>query len=115
MDLELHQLDVKCERLRSRSPGREARLTASVGERRQLVPVIVASAAEPVRERLGGTREDAEGLGQRRDRQAKTWSVEVLDLQGPRRPRGWGRGGTSRGFAYGLCLRLREQRSRQFT
>jgi len=49
LDLELHQLELKYERLRSHQPRREARLMASIADGGQLVPVIVVAAAEPDR------------------------------------------------------------------
>jgi ParB family transcriptional regulator, chromosome partitioning protein len=44
MDLELHQLDLRYEQLRSRSPARERRLLASLAELGQQVPIVVVSA-----------------------------------------------------------------------
>jgi ParB family transcriptional regulator, chromosome partitioning protein len=47
MDLEFHQLDLRYEQLRSRSPARERRLLSSLAEVGQQTPIVVVSAAEP--------------------------------------------------------------------
>jgi ParB family transcriptional regulator, chromosome partitioning protein len=44
MDLEFHQLDLRYEELRSRSPARERRLLASLAELGQQVPIVVVLA-----------------------------------------------------------------------
>ena len=46
MDLEFHQLDLRYEALRTRSPAREGRLAASLAEHGQQVPVVVVTAGE---------------------------------------------------------------------
>jgi len=46
MDLEFHQLDLRYEELRSRSPGREKRLLASLAEVGQQTPIVVVCTAE---------------------------------------------------------------------
>lgn len=43
MDLELHQLDLRYEELRGRSPARERRLLSSLAEVGQQVPIVVVS------------------------------------------------------------------------
>lgn len=47
MDLEFHQLDLRYEQLRSRSPARERRLLSSLAEVGQQTPIVVVSAQEP--------------------------------------------------------------------
>ena len=49
MDLELHQLDLRYEPLRTRDPRRERQLTASLAEVGQLMPIVVVRSAEPGR------------------------------------------------------------------
>ncbi len=46
MDLEIHQLDLRYERLRKRSRAREARLLASLADFGQQVPVVVIAGGE---------------------------------------------------------------------
>lgn len=46
MDLEFHQLDLRYEELRSRSPARERRLLSSLAAIGQQTPIIVVSAAD---------------------------------------------------------------------
>jgi ParB-like chromosome segregation protein Spo0J len=46
MDLEFHQLDLRYEELRSRSPARERRLLSSLAEVGQQTPIVVVSAAQ---------------------------------------------------------------------
>lgn len=46
MDLEFHQIELRYEGLRKRSPQRERQLLASLSEAGQLMPVIVVSAVE---------------------------------------------------------------------
>src|SRR3954464_2278308 len=46
MDLEFHQLDLRCEELRSRSPAQEKRLLSSLAEVGQQTPIVVVVAAE---------------------------------------------------------------------
>ena len=46
MDLEFHQLDLRYEPLRSRSPAREQRLLSSLAEVGQQTPIVVVSAAQ---------------------------------------------------------------------
>ena len=46
MDLEFHQLDLRYEALRTRSPAREGRLAASLAEHGQQVPVVVVTSGE---------------------------------------------------------------------
>jgi ParB-like chromosome segregation protein Spo0J len=46
MDLEFHQLDLRYEQLRSRSPARELRLLSSLALVGQQTPIVVVSAAE---------------------------------------------------------------------
>jgi ParB-like chromosome segregation protein Spo0J len=46
MDLEFHQLDLRYEELRSRSPALERRLLSSLAEVGQQTPIVVVSAAE---------------------------------------------------------------------
>ena len=46
MDLEFHQLDLRYEALRSRSPARERRLLASLVETGQQTPIVVVGATE---------------------------------------------------------------------
>src|SRR5262245_16537048 len=46
MDLEFHQLDLRYEELRSRSPAREKRLLASLAELGQQSPIVVVSGHE---------------------------------------------------------------------
>jgi len=46
MDLEFHQLDLRYEELRSRSPARERRLLSSLAEAGQQTPIVVVRAAE---------------------------------------------------------------------
>jgi ParB-like chromosome segregation protein Spo0J len=50
MDLEFHQLDLRYEELRSRSPSREKRLLSSLAEVGQQTPIVVVSAAEAPRQ-----------------------------------------------------------------
>ena len=45
MDLEFHQLDLRYEELRSRSPARERRLLSSLEEAGQQTPIVVVSAS----------------------------------------------------------------------
>jgi ParB family chromosome partitioning protein len=47
MDLEFHQLDLRYEGLRSRSPARERRLLSSLAEVGQQMPIVVVATAEP--------------------------------------------------------------------
>jgi ParB family transcriptional regulator, chromosome partitioning protein len=49
MQLEIHQLDRRYERLRTRSPRRERRLLASLSESGQQVPIVVVRSSEPDR------------------------------------------------------------------
>lgn len=49
MQLEIHQLDRRHERLRTRSPRRERRLLASLSESGQQVPIVVVRSSEPER------------------------------------------------------------------
>jgi ParB-like chromosome segregation protein Spo0J len=49
MDLEFHQLDLRYEDLRSRSPSQEKRLLSSLAEVGQQTPIVVVSAAEAPR------------------------------------------------------------------
>lgn len=49
MDLEFHQLDLRYEHLRSRSPARERRLLSSLAELGQQTPIVVVSVAEGAR------------------------------------------------------------------
>jgi len=49
MDLEFHQLDLRYEELRSRSPAQERRLLSSLAEVGQQTPIVVVSAAEAAR------------------------------------------------------------------
>ena len=48
MELELHQLEMKYERLRIVDLGRQARLVASLTEHGQQNPVLVTSAGTPI-------------------------------------------------------------------
>ena len=45
-ELELHELDLRYERLRTRSPEREKRLLASLAQHGQLAPVLVVASAD---------------------------------------------------------------------
>lgn len=47
MELELHQLELKYERLRIIEPGRQSRLLAALSEQGQRSPVLVVGAGEP--------------------------------------------------------------------
>jgi ParB family chromosome partitioning protein len=49
MDLEFHQLDLRYEELRGRSPARERRLLSSLAEVGQQAPIVVVSAASSER------------------------------------------------------------------
>ncbi len=50
MDLEFHQLDLRYEELRSRSPAQEKRLLSSLAEVGQQTPIVVVGAAEVPRQ-----------------------------------------------------------------
>jgi len=50
MDLEFHQLDLRYEELRSRSPAQEKRLLSSLAEVGQQTPIVVVGAAEAPRQ-----------------------------------------------------------------
>ena len=43
MDLELHQLELRYQQLRTRDPRRERQLTASLAEVGQLMPIVVVA------------------------------------------------------------------------
>jgi ParB family transcriptional regulator, chromosome partitioning protein len=81
MDVEFHQLDLRYEELRSRSPSRERRLLTSLAEVGQQTPIVVVSAAEAERhividgyKRVRLLRR----LGQDTVR-ATTWSLDEAD------------------------------------
>jgi ParB-like chromosome segregation protein Spo0J len=52
MDLEFHQLDLRYEELRSRSPDRERRLLASLADIGQQAPIVVVAAENDPRDRF---------------------------------------------------------------
>jgi ParB/RepB/Spo0J family partition protein len=80
MELEFHQLDLRYEALRKRSPRREARLLASLADMGQQVPVVVVLAADGRPVLVDGYKRVRALVRLRRDTvRAVTWELEEAE------------------------------------
>ena len=81
MELELHQLELRYERLRRRDPRRERQLLSSLAESGQLLPIVVLGADDAGRHVVvdGYKRVRALGLLRRDTVRATVWELEEAE------------------------------------